>query len=45
VFGLARSAEAARRLVEMAAEALIGDALDAATVRAAIARVRPERRH
>ena len=42
VFGLARSAESTRALAEMAAEALIGDALDAATVRAAIARVRPD---
>ncbi|HKD26918.1 MAG TPA: NAD(P)-dependent oxidoreductase [Xanthobacteraceae bacterium] len=42
VFGLARSAESTRTLAEMAAEALIGDALDAAAVRAAIARVRPD---
>ena len=41
VFALARSAESTRTLAEMAAEALIGDALDAAAVRAAIARVRP----
>src|SRR5215471_8240795 len=42
VFGLARSAESTRMLAEMDAEALIGDALDAASVRAAIARVRPD---
>jgi nucleoside-diphosphate-sugar epimerase len=42
VFGLVRSAESTRMLTEMGAEALIGDALDAASVRAAIARVRPD---
>jgi 2-alkyl-3-oxoalkanoate reductase len=42
VFGLARSAESARTLAEMAAEALIGDALDAAAIGAAIAHVRPD---
>src|SRR6201987_6047267 len=42
VFGLVRSAESARMLTEMGAEAVIGDALDAASVRAAIARVRPD---
>jgi 2-alkyl-3-oxoalkanoate reductase len=42
VFGLVRSAESARTLAEMAAEALMGDALDATTVRATIARVRPD---
>jgi 2-alkyl-3-oxoalkanoate reductase len=42
VFGLVRSEEAARAVAEMGAEAVIGDALDAASVRAAIARVRPE---
>src|SRR6266478_5407255 len=45
VFGLVRSAQSAestRVLAEMDAEALIGDALDAASVRAAIARVRPD---
>jgi 2-alkyl-3-oxoalkanoate reductase len=41
VFGLVRSAESKRLLAEMDAEALIGDALDAASVRAAVARVRP----
>ncbi|HUA36138.1 MAG TPA: NAD(P)-dependent oxidoreductase [Candidatus Binataceae bacterium] len=42
VFGLVRSAESTRTLAEMGAEAVIGDALDAASVRAAIARVRPD---
>jgi 2-alkyl-3-oxoalkanoate reductase len=42
VFGLVRSAESTRMLTEMGAEALIGDALDVASVRAAIARVRPD---
>jgi len=42
VFCLVRSAESARMVTEMGAEALIGDALDAASVRAAIARVRPD---
>jgi nucleoside-diphosphate-sugar epimerase len=42
VFGLVRSAESMRRLTEMGAEAVIGDALDAASVRATIARVRPD---
>src|SRR6202047_5650389 len=45
VFGLVRSAkspESTHMLTEMGAEALIGDALDAASVRAAIARVRPD---
>jgi nucleoside-diphosphate-sugar epimerase len=42
VFGLVRSAESARILSEMGAEAVIGDALDAASVRAAIARVHPD---
>lgn len=45
VFGLVRSAkspESTPMLTEMGAEALIGDALDAASVRAAIARVRPD---
>jgi len=41
VFGLVRSRESMHVLAEMEAEALIGDALDAASVRAAIARVRP----
>src|SRR5215471_8745429 len=42
VFGLVRSAESTRTLAAMDAEALIGDALDAAAVRAAIGRVRPD---
>jgi nucleoside-diphosphate-sugar epimerase len=42
VFGLVRSAESMRMLTVMGAEAVIGDALDAASVRAAIARVRPD---
>ena len=45
VFGLMRSAkssESTRMLTEMGAEAVIGDALDAASVRSAIARVRPD---
>jgi 2-alkyl-3-oxoalkanoate reductase len=42
VFGLARSAESTRMLAEMGAEAVPGDALDAASIRAAIARVRPD---
>ena len=42
VFCLVRSAESTRILAEMGVEALIGDALDAASVRAAIAQVRPD---
>jgi nucleoside-diphosphate-sugar epimerase len=42
VFCLVRSAESLRILAEIDAEALIGDALDAASIRAAIARVRPD---
>jgi nucleoside-diphosphate-sugar epimerase len=42
VFCLVRSAESTRILAEMGAEALIADALDPASVRAAIARVRPD---
>jgi nucleoside-diphosphate-sugar epimerase len=42
VFGLVRSAKSTHILTEMGAEALIGDALDAASVRAAVARVRPD---
>ncbi len=42
VFGLVRSAESTRTLIEMGAEAVIGDALDAASVRSAIVRVRPD---
>ena len=40
VFGLVRSAESTRMPTEMGAEAVIGDALDAASVRAAIALMR-----
>jgi nucleoside-diphosphate-sugar epimerase len=42
VFGLVRSSESARILTEMGAETVIGDALDADSVRAAIASVRPD---
>ena len=42
VFGLVRSAKSTRMPTEMGAEAVIGDALDAASVRAAIVRVRPD---
>ena len=42
VFGFVRSAESTHMLTEMGAEAVIGDALDEASVRAAIARVRPD---
>jgi nucleoside-diphosphate-sugar epimerase len=42
VFGLVRSSESARMLTEMGAEALIGDAVDATSIRAAITRVRPD---
>jgi 2-alkyl-3-oxoalkanoate reductase len=42
VFCLVRSAESTRILAETGTEALIGDALDAASVRAAIAQVRPD---
>jgi nucleoside-diphosphate-sugar epimerase len=45
VFGLVRSAkslESTHILTELGADALIGDALDAASIRAAIARVRPD---
>src|SRR5215469_14042960 len=42
VFGLVHSAESTHVLTEMGAEAVIGDALDAALVRTAIARVRPD---
>jgi nucleoside-diphosphate-sugar epimerase len=45
VFGLVRSAkslESTHILTELGAEALIGDALDAASIRAAIERVRPD---
>src|SRR6516165_5971175 len=42
VFGLVRSAESTRILTEMGAEAVIGDALEAASVRTAITFVRPD---
>ena len=42
VFGLARSSDSASALVEMGAEAVTGDALDAASVKAAIQRIRPD---
>ncbi len=42
VFCLVRSAESTGLLAEMGAEAFIGDALDAASVQSAIARVRPD---
>ena len=42
VFGLARSPQSARIVVETGAEAVTGDALNAASVRAAIERVRPQ---
>jgi nucleoside-diphosphate-sugar epimerase len=42
VFGLARSSDAERALVEMGAEAVNGDALDAASVKSAIQRIRPD---
>src|SRR5271170_4538799 len=42
VFGLVRSAESASALDGMGAEPVIGDALDAASVKAAIQRVRPD---
>ena len=42
VFGLVRSAESARIVTEMGAEALTGDALDPASVGTAIARVLPD---
>src|SRR5262252_2874536 len=42
VFGFVRSAESTRMLSEMGAETVIGDALDEASVRVAIARVRPD---
>lgn len=42
VFGLVSSAESTRILAEMDTDALIGNAVDAASVRAAIARVRPD---
>jgi nucleoside-diphosphate-sugar epimerase len=42
VFGLARSPESARALTELGAGAITADALNAAAVKAAIARVRPD---
>jgi nucleoside-diphosphate-sugar epimerase len=42
VFCLARSAESAGRVAEMGAEAVTGDALDADSLRSAIARVQPD---
>lgn len=42
VFGLVRSAESTRMLTEMGAESVIGEALNAVSVRAAIARVRAD---
>jgi nucleoside-diphosphate-sugar epimerase len=42
VFGLARSSESARALTEAGAGAVTADALNAAAVRAAIARIRPD---
>ena len=42
VFGLARSAQSARALVETGAEPIAADALDAASVATAILRVRPQ---
>src|SRR6187399_2842415 len=42
VFALTRSPESARALEENGAEPVIGDALDAAAVKAAVGRTRPE---
>jgi nucleoside-diphosphate-sugar epimerase len=42
VIGLARSAEAARQLNDAGAESVVADALDAAAVKDALARVRPD---
>jgi len=42
VFCLVRSAESTRTVGDMGVEALIGDALDAASVRAAVAQARPD---
>ena len=42
VFGLVRSSDSENALVEMGAEAVTGDALDAASVKAAIQRIRPD---
>jgi nucleoside-diphosphate-sugar epimerase len=42
VFALARSAESSRAVTELGAEPVTADALDAASVEAAVARVRPD---
>ena len=42
VFALARSPESSRAVAELGAEPVIADALDAAAVEAAVARVRPD---
>ena len=42
VFGLVRSSDSESALVEMGAEAVTVDALDAASVKAAIQRIRPD---
>jgi nucleoside-diphosphate-sugar epimerase len=42
IFGLVRSAASVGTLAEMGAEAVIGDALDPASVRAAVVRVHPD---
>lgn len=42
VFGLVRSSDSGSALVEMGAEAVTGDALDAASVKDAIQRIRPD---
>jgi len=42
VFGLARSSDSERALAEMGAEAVTGDALEAASVKSAIQRIRPD---
>ena len=42
VFGLGRSSDSESALVEMGAEAVTADALDAASVKAAIQRIRPD---
>jgi len=42
VFGLVRSSDSDSALVEMGAEAVTGDALDAASVKAVIQRIRPD---
>jgi nucleoside-diphosphate-sugar epimerase len=42
VFCMVRSAESTRTVGDMGAEAVIGDALDAASVRAAVAQARPD---